>query len=104
MFLAIINDTYTDVREHISAEKSELEIGTYIRKQLQRIARKLCPCCCDNSVASTQSIDSDANAIEDTQSSYISITKLFKEIKVTPSNDDTHRWWSIKIEMLSHGK
>ena len=32
MFLAIINDTYAEVKSHIATQKSEFEIGDFIKK------------------------------------------------------------------------
>lgn len=83
MFLAIINDTYTDVREHNSGNEGKIEIGSFVRQKLQRICRKLFPCCCGKAP--------DAKSIEDTQQSYVSIRKLFEEITVTSRNEDTQR-------------
>lgn len=49
MFLAIINDTYSNVKTEIS--ESRIDVGLYIRKQWNKWNRRLCPmykCCLCN--------------------------------------------------------
>ena len=40
MFLAIINDTYSEVKAEISAQKSEFEISDYIKRVSLHISVK----------------------------------------------------------------
>lgn len=41
MFLAIINDTYAEVKSNIATQKSEFEIGDYFKKGYQKMLDKL---------------------------------------------------------------
>ncbi|XP_066304092.1 polycystin-2-like protein 1 isoform X2 [Branchiostoma lanceolatum] len=41
MFLAIINDTYSEVKEEIAQQKSEFEIGDYFKKGYNKMLNKL---------------------------------------------------------------
>jgi len=41
MFLAIINDTYSEVKAEISAQKSEFEISDYIKRGYNKVLEKL---------------------------------------------------------------
>jgi polycystin 2 len=41
MFLAIINDTYSEVKEEISNQKNEFEMGDYFKKGYHSMLDKL---------------------------------------------------------------
>ena len=41
MFLAIINDTYSEVKADIATQKSEFEIGAYFKKGYEKMVGKL---------------------------------------------------------------
>ena len=41
MFLAIINDTYSDVKSDIEVSKSEFELGDYFKQNYERLLAKM---------------------------------------------------------------
>ena len=41
MFLAIINDTYSDVKSDISTQKSDIELGEYFKRGYDKILTKM---------------------------------------------------------------
>jgi len=41
MFLAIINDTYSEVKNDLSTQKSEFELGDYFKKSYERMLDRL---------------------------------------------------------------
>ena len=41
MFLAIINDTYSDVKSDISEQKSDIELGEYFKRGYDKILTKM---------------------------------------------------------------
>ncbi|CAF0734591.1 unnamed protein product [Didymodactylos carnosus] len=41
MFLAIINDTYSEVKADISTQKSEIELGDYFKKSYEKVLDKM---------------------------------------------------------------
>ena len=41
MFLAIINDTYSEVKEEISAQKNEFEVGDYFKRGYNNMLGKV---------------------------------------------------------------
>ena len=41
MFLAIINDTYSDVKSDISTQKSDFELGEYFKRGYDKILTKM---------------------------------------------------------------
>jgi len=41
MFLAIINDTYSEVKNDMSTQKSEFEIGDYFKKSYEKMLNRL---------------------------------------------------------------
>ena len=41
MFLAIINDTYSEVKEEISAQKNDFEVGDYFKRGYNNMLGKV---------------------------------------------------------------
>jgi polycystin 2 len=41
MFLAIINDTYSDVKNDMSTQKSEFELTAYFKKSYEKMLDRL---------------------------------------------------------------
>jgi polycystin 2 len=41
MFLAIINDTYSEVKSDMSTQKSEFELGDYFKKSYEKMLDRL---------------------------------------------------------------
>ena len=41
MFLAIINDTYSEVKGDMITQKSEFELGDYLKKSYEKILERL---------------------------------------------------------------
>jgi hypothetical protein len=41
MFLAIINDTYTEVKEEIQFQKNDFEIGDYVKRGVNNAMGKV---------------------------------------------------------------
>ena len=41
MFLAIINDTYSEVKNDLSTQKSEFELGDYFKKSYEKVLDRL---------------------------------------------------------------
>jgi polycystin 2 len=41
MFLAIINDTYSEVKSDMTTQKSEFELGDYFKKSYEKMLERL---------------------------------------------------------------
>jgi len=41
MFIAIINDTYAEIKEELSGQKSEIELGSFFKKGYNKVLSKL---------------------------------------------------------------
>ena len=41
MFLAIINDTYSEVKSDLSTQKSEFELGDYFKRSYEKMLERL---------------------------------------------------------------
>jgi hypothetical protein len=41
MFLAIINDTYSEVKNDMTTQKSEFELGDYLKKSYEKMLNRL---------------------------------------------------------------
>jgi hypothetical protein len=41
MFLAIINDTYSEVKSDLSTQKSEFQLGDYFKKSYEKVLNRL---------------------------------------------------------------
>jgi len=41
MFLAIINDTYSEVKNDMTTQKSEFELGDYFKKSYEKLLNRL---------------------------------------------------------------
>ncbi len=41
MFLAIINDTYSEVKSDLSTQKSEFQLGDYFKKSYEKVLTRL---------------------------------------------------------------
>lgn len=89
MFLAIINDTYTEVRESINTENVDFQLGQFIREQM----KKMLPKCCrkkniqPNDVLNVNSFLNDKIVTnnddnDENKRNFVSLNNVFKEYSI----------------------
>lgn len=83
MFLAIINDTYSDVKELINVEPIDFDFKQFCRKHMKNMYEKLL-CCRKNGMQSNDSILNDKKAVtrSDNENNVVLLDDVFKEYSV----------------------